>query len=392
LSAASRLRSILRTLAEWLLVVGVTLLIGEGLARMAGVRPLTAADSLWRAHERWGWHHEPNSVDWFVKTDFTQEIRINSHGLREREIPYEKPAGKLRILVLGDSAVAGFEVKPEECFTRVLERELAARGIDAEVINGGTRGWGTDQSLLFLQDEGLRYAPDLVLYRWNPNDLQDNATIHRPFRRFAKPWFVPTGDGGVEPRGIPVPAYPYRENLRVDEEGAPEELPVALSNQIVLWFRDVFVCRSAFASWLTSVAIRAEALRNPMRAASSYNDTVDVAAAPSSDSEAFRVTAGLLRAMDRSAREAGARFAMTASLLGGDGVRAAAGLPALGDMERFQAKIRPGDVVTVPNDGHMNALGHRLYGEVLADVLVEDGYVGGPAVSANARPGAPPGR
>src|SRR4029450_8421458 len=126
------------------------------------------------------------------------------------------------------------------------------------------------------------------------------------------------------------------------------------------WFRDVFVCRSAFATWLTSLAIRADALRNPLRAASSYNDSVDLSSAPTGDSEVFRVTVGMLRALDRSSREAGARFVMAARGMGGGPGGEAAGLPALDDMKRFRAKIQPGDVVTVPNDGHLNALGHRL--------------------------------
>jgi hypothetical protein len=121
-------RSLLRSLFDWVLVVFVTLALGEGAARIAGIRPLTSADHLWRAHERWGWHHEPNSTDLFVKLGFTQEIHINSHGLRERELPYEKPAGVLRILMLGDSYVAGFEVKEEERFSRVVEDLLTRRG------------------------------------------------------------------------------------------------------------------------------------------------------------------------------------------------------------------------------------------------------------------------
>ena len=375
-------RSILRTLGEWILVIAFTLLLGEGVARIAGVRPLTAADNLWRPHPRWGWHHEPNSTDYFVKTDFTQEIHINSHGLREREIPYEKPAGKLRILVIGDSAVAGFEVPPEDCFTRVLERVLTERGLDVEVINAGVRGWGTDQSLLFLEDEGLRYQPDLVMYRWNPNDIQDNATVHRPFRRFAKPWFVPTTDGAVEPRGIPVPAYAYRQNLRVGEDGSPVELPVPLRNQIVLWFRDVFVCRSAFASWMTGLAIRADSLGKSMSAASSYNDAGDVSDAPDPSSEVFRATVGMLREMDRVTRAAGARLVVAGSVLGGSEVRRAAGLPDLDDVARLQARIKPGDETTVPHDGHFNRLGHRLYGEAMAEALIAGGWVTVPSATA----------
>jgi lysophospholipase L1-like esterase len=356
-------------------VVLLTLGLGEGAARIAGVRPLTAADRLWRAHERWGWHHEPNSTDLFVKLDFAQEIHINSHGLREREIPYEKPAGVLRILMIGDSYTAGFEVKEEERFSRVVEDRLVQRGDRVQVINAGTRGWGTDQSLLFLQDEGVRYAPDLVVYVWNANDLTDNQTIHRPFRVYGKPWFVARPDGSVEPRGIPVPRYRYREDLRVGPDGEPLVLSVPLRSQATLWLRDVLVCRSAFATWLTRVAIGADALRDRMQKAGSFDDAADVSTTMDADSEPFRATAGMLRAMQRSAREAGARFVLAAAGPELEAMRAAAEVPKLDDLDRFRARIHPGDQLFIPNDPHMNALGHRLYGEALAEALLAAGYV-----------------
>jgi lysophospholipase L1-like esterase len=370
---------LLRSLLDWFLVVLVTLALGECAARVAGVRPLTAADRLWRAHDRWGWHHEPNSTDLFVKLDFAQEIHINSHGLREREIPYEKPAGVLRILMVGDSYTAGFEVKEEERFSRVVEDELTRRGIRVQTVNAGVRGWGTDQILLFLQDEGLRYEPDLVVYAWNSNDLTDNQTIHRPFRVYGKPWFVAQADGSVEPRGIPVPHYSYRQDIRVGDDGEPVVLPVPFRSQATLWLRDVLVCRSAFATWLTGMAIRADALKDHVQKAGSYDDTADLGSTVAADSEPFRATVGMLRAMDEATRDAGARLVLAAAGPDVEAIRTAAGLPKLGDLDRFRARIRPGDQLYVPNDPHMNALGHRLYGEALAEALVAAGYVEAPA-------------
>jgi acyl-CoA thioesterase I len=55
------------------------------------------------------------------------------------------PAGQgagqpLRIVVLGDSLVAGFGVKPSEAFPAQLERALKAKGHAVEVINAGVSG------------------------------------------------------------------------------------------------------------------------------------------------------------------------------------------------------------------------------------------------------------
>jgi acyl-CoA thioesterase-1 len=46
----------------------------------------------------------------------------------------------LRIVVLGDSLVAGFGIKPSEAFPAQLERALKERGHDVEVINAGVSG------------------------------------------------------------------------------------------------------------------------------------------------------------------------------------------------------------------------------------------------------------
>lgn len=370
-------RSLLRPLAEWLAIVLVTCAVGEGIARLAGERPLTPGALVWRHHERWGWHHEPNTRDLFVKVGFSQEIAINSRGLREREIDYAKPEGVQRILVIGDSSVVAFEVAPEERFTAVIESLLAERGLRTEVINAGTRGWGTDQTLLFLKDEGLRYQPDLVLYKWTDNDAYDNATVHRPWRKFGKPWFTLNAGGALVERGIPVPDYPYTSNLRVNEQGDAVELPIGLRQQALLWVRDVFVCRSAFASWMTGVAMSMPQLGGAVGGAGSYVDGSDRPADMGPESHVFRTTVALLREMERASREAGARFAVIGaeSGFGGD-ARAAAGLPDLGDIERLRDRTPPGADLLAKHDPHWNALGHRLYGEAVVDTLLTSGLVG----------------
>lgn len=51
------------------------------------------------------------------------------------------PAGQpLRIVVLGDSLVAGFGIKPSDAFPAQLERALKERGHAVEVINAGVSG------------------------------------------------------------------------------------------------------------------------------------------------------------------------------------------------------------------------------------------------------------
>jgi hypothetical protein len=94
-------------------------------------------------------------------------VDINSHGLRGPETPYSKPAGTFRILNCGDSVAMGWAVREQDSYGRQLEKLLNDSSGDSaqryEVINGGAPGWNQDNALAFLQAEGLKYQPDLVL-------------------------------------------------------------------------------------------------------------------------------------------------------------------------------------------------------------------------------------
>jgi hypothetical protein len=75
------------------------------------------------------------------------------------------------VLALGDSFVEAFMVPDEQTVTARLEGALAGRGCAAEVINGGTAAYSTDQEYLFYRDEGRRYAPDVVVLFVYHNDI-----------------------------------------------------------------------------------------------------------------------------------------------------------------------------------------------------------------------------
>lgn len=93
-------------------------------------------------------------------------VHINSHGLRGFEATYAKPSGTFRILNLGDSVAMGWGVREEESYGRRLEKllnEQAANNRRYEVISAGVPGWNQENELAYLQAEGLKYAPDLIL-------------------------------------------------------------------------------------------------------------------------------------------------------------------------------------------------------------------------------------
>ena len=125
-------------------------------------------------------------------------VSSNSKGIRgSREFAYEKPAGMTRIVVLGDSFTFGEEVGDDETYSHHLQTLIP----DSEVLNLGIHGYGHDQMLLYLKEEGLKYRPDIVLLGFMPDDMERNVLS---FRDYAKPRFAVRG-GRLELVTGPVP-------------------------------------------------------------------------------------------------------------------------------------------------------------------------------------------
>jgi acetyltransferase AlgX (SGNH hydrolase-like protein) len=118
-----------------------------------------------------GWRKTPGASVVYERREYHVEFRLNSRGLRGPERRYDKPAGVARVLALGDSFVEAFMVDEPQTVTARLEKDLGARGCRAEVINGGTVGYSTDQEYLFFRDEGRKYSPDVVLLFVYHNDI-----------------------------------------------------------------------------------------------------------------------------------------------------------------------------------------------------------------------------
>jgi len=48
------------------------------------------------------------------------------------------------------------------------------QGYEAEVINAGVSGFITAEKLVFLENEGIKYKPDVVVLGFFANDYEDN--------------------------------------------------------------------------------------------------------------------------------------------------------------------------------------------------------------------------
>ena len=108
-------------------------------------------------------------------------VRINSHGLRGPEVAWEKPPGTRRILFLGDSVTFGYGLASyQEAFphlTADLLEELL--GVEVEALNAGVGGYSPWQELRYLERDGLRYAPDVVVVSFVLNDVTEKFELIR---------------------------------------------------------------------------------------------------------------------------------------------------------------------------------------------------------------------
>ena len=137
----------------------------------------------------YGWRHLPGIAKSGFFWGANEPATTNSHGWRDAETSYAKPEGMRRIVVVGDSFTFGVRVDYGQRFTEMLEDELEA----TEVINLGANAFGTDQELLVLRHEGLRYEPDVVLLvAFLGNDLADIR--HERKNYWPKPHFVLDAD------------------------------------------------------------------------------------------------------------------------------------------------------------------------------------------------------
>jgi hypothetical protein len=148
-------------------------------------------------HHTRGWALKPDIRDtslWEGKS-----LSSNSKGIRGKaEYNYDRPSGKKRILMLGDSVTFGQEVSDTQTYSDCLEQMLP----DIEVINFGVPAYGQDQMLIYLKEEGIKYKPDIVILGFLNGDMFRNIL---EFRDFPKPKFE-LFNNELKLRNISVPS------------------------------------------------------------------------------------------------------------------------------------------------------------------------------------------
>src|SRR3954468_666837 len=155
--------------------VAVALMLGEAALRMAGF----SYPNFWKPDPVVGTALTPGMEGW-QRDEGRAYVKVNSHGLRDREHAIAKAAGTYRIAVLGDSYAEAMQVDLDRAFWALLPKKLEACGFGGgkkvETVNFGVSGYGTGHELLTLQTRVWRYSPDMVLLAFFPgNDVRNNS-------------------------------------------------------------------------------------------------------------------------------------------------------------------------------------------------------------------------
>ena len=182
---------VLKDLSIAILIVVLFMLGIEWSLRAAGVN---YDASFYRLDRELGYVHRPGASGWNVK-EHENYVQISPQGLRDVEHALRRPAGVIRIAVVGDSFSEAREVPQDAAFWAVLERELNRRmppgGPRVEVVNFGVDGYGLAQEYLLIQHKIWEFDPQIVLLSGTLHSfvLHSSRKFHRVAAEGPVPFF-----------------------------------------------------------------------------------------------------------------------------------------------------------------------------------------------------------
>jgi len=162
-----------------LLACGLSIAVGEAVMRTLQIAP--AVRPIVLHTEQTAYKRSRNPIlAYELKANYLDDSadprvnvpRTNSHGQRDIERTAEKPDGVRRIVLLGDSVVAGVGLRDiDDTISRQLEKLYDDNG--TEVLNFGIDGYNTLAEIELLRTKALAFKPDHVVLVFVPNDYND---------------------------------------------------------------------------------------------------------------------------------------------------------------------------------------------------------------------------
>jgi lysophospholipase L1-like esterase len=163
-------RNMLYSITLLLFSVVVALLIAEGILRIKNSSMTNYDIEMWRYARELKVRSTDPSLDFEHfknKSAVLQnvEIRLNDWGLRGGSVTPAGPDTR-RILFLGASTTLGWGVREDETVEEQLQKQLAAAGVSAQVLNAGVGNYNAERyvSRFFKQLTGLNPTDIVVQY------------------------------------------------------------------------------------------------------------------------------------------------------------------------------------------------------------------------------------
>jgi hypothetical protein len=143
-----------------------------------------------------GWSPNP------IYKDKGKIIIFNKQGIRSPASDYvyeiNPKRRSIRIALFGDSFTQASGVPFQDSWGNILENTLRKEGFDVEVINFGVGGFGIDQIFLRWQTVGIHYKPDIVVFGFQPEDVERNVNILPILKGWQIPFSKPRFKLGID--------------------------------------------------------------------------------------------------------------------------------------------------------------------------------------------------
>jgi hypothetical protein len=311
------------------------------------------------------WRYKPDVNIRFASAwgEFDTVIKTNDVGLRGPQIAEARP-GQATVLFIGDSFTFGQGVQEEDRFSSVAGRKLEVAGLDVRIINAGHWMYTYDQQLVLMKEMIRRFHPKIVVqgFFWPHIRTMFGHEQHRS----ADGQLVSVSD----------------DKIKVDENG-------------VLKFRSDWLERPPLNSQLIAMIARAALNRALLNSASRW--FAFLRPDDKSTEPLWQLTDSLVSEAATMLREQGITyvpFLVPASVeVGGNtwglfgwtesapptdvdiglpsrrfkSIFARTGTPLLDPSQALRE--RGGGRLYFERDGHWNADGHRVIGELLANAI-----------------------
>ena len=290
-------------------------------------------------------------------SEYAIPIKYNSWGFRGPVPTRDVPSCTTRIVLIGDSQTEGLQVHLDETYGRVLQRELERQWPNRrfEVVNLAVSGYGTHQELLMLRRYGPAIRPDWVVLGFHPlNDLSDNVRL---------PLIAEDGNGGV---GLMSHHFSPAHRFMLGAK---------------LWIGSVShlyaFCKPRVKQLLSTPWLAKVRVIEPPSAGGATT------ASSSEATRAFRITDALVRMTHAEAQRLDAEFVVLTVPSGAQVVQSGladdqdrldldfataferAGIVHVEALEPLRQSQRRRAAPFFSVDGHLNAVGHRVIGEML---------------------------